>query len=155
MPNFKTEKVSWILFYMTMTMTGKRSIIEGHLMGLTVQNAYKVCIKMTITVMYVHLTSYFGCVSDYSSLTGKIFQHNMTTEILCIKQFKKLVSYRTGFGVVIALPWRVWVSLVSPGLELDVVQPPPSAKAFPLPVSVSWRWLELLKVLLQEDWEVG
>lgn len=116
---------------------------------------YKVSCKMTIHIMSVHLISFLTALSDAPSLTGKIFQHNMTTEILCIKQFAKLVSYRTGFGVVIALLWRVWVSLVSPGLELDVVQPPPSAKAFPLPVSVWWRWLELLKVLLQEDWEVG
>ena len=64
-------------------------------------------------------------------------------------------SYRTGLAVVIALLWSAWMSLVSPRLELDVVQPPPLAKAFPLPVSVWWRWLELLRVLLQDDWEVG
>lgn len=76
-------------------------------MGLTVKNSYKVCCKMTIPIMSVHLTSFFGCISDAPSLTGKIFQHNMTTEILCIKQYQKLVSYHTGFGVVIALLWRV------------------------------------------------
>lgn len=71
------------------------------------------------------------------------------------KRTERTLSYRTGLAVVVALLWSAWMSLESPRLEVDVVQPPPFAKAFPLPVSAWWRWLELLRVLLQDDWEVG
>lgn len=125
----------------------KWSIIQDHLWAF----------KLRTHIKWEALLWQFGSWISYAlPLIDKIFQCNVTTKIIHIKPMNRWVSYRIGLAVlVVALLWRVWASLVSPGLELDVVQPPPFAKAFPLPVSVWWRWLELLRVLLQDDWEVG